>query len=118
VTGLKPKNQEPRRVACAVGGSQVTVEVGEQFYYEFSRHGSVGEDAEFEIDDTTVFTHERTDTEYLHPERMKPGWTGGDTEKGRWFFKAHRPGKATLTVRTMFRFEVQDVCRIEITVVF
>jgi hypothetical protein len=112
------ETQEPRRIACAVGGSHVTVEVGEQFYCEFTRHGSVGEDAEFEIDDTTVFIHEKTDTEYLHPERMKPGWTGGDAEKGRWFFKALRPGKATLTVHTVFRFEVQDVCRIEITVVF
>ncbi len=115
---MKPKNQELRRIVCAVGGFQVTVEVGEVFYCEFSRHGSVGEDAEFEIDDTTVFTHERTETEYLYPERMKPGWTGGDAERGKWYFKAHRPGKATLTVRTMFRFEVQDVCRIEITVVF
>ncbi len=115
---MKPKNKEPRRIECAVGGASVIVQVGEQVYYEFRRHGSVGEDAEFEIDDPTVIVHERTDTEYLHPERMKPGWTGGDAERGRWFFKALRPGKAKLTVRTMFRFEVEDVCRIEITVVF
>ncbi|MFQ5834001.1 MAG: hypothetical protein ACE5H4_14955 [Candidatus Thorarchaeota archaeon] len=115
---MKKEIDATRRVECGFGGTSVTVQVGEKFYYEFHRHGSAGEDSEFEISDNTVIMHERTESEYLHPERMKPGRTGRDAELCKWFFKALRPGKATLTVRTMYRFEMKDECRIDVTVVF
>jgi hypothetical protein len=51
-----------------------TVQVGERFAFLFHRHGSVGEDAEFEIDDDTVIYLENTEAEYVNPENMKkPG---------------------------------------------
>ncbi|MBD3406261.1 MAG: hypothetical protein GF411_09145, partial [Candidatus Lokiarchaeota archaeon] len=84
--------------------SHIQVQIGEQFRFRFHRHGSVGEDAEVEISDSDVITHEQTETKYLHPEKMKPGWTGGDAERGFWTFKALKPGTATITVRILFRF--------------
>jgi hypothetical protein len=113
---LKPPEEEPRRVECTEGDVPVKLSLGEEFYVQFHRHGSVGEDAEFEIEDESVVTHLVTETEYLHPDRLKPGWTGGDAERGRWFFKACGRGQAKLTIRTLFRFEVERTCSIRVQV--
>jgi hypothetical protein len=116
---MKSKKNEMRQIECTKALCEVTVQVGERFFYEFHRHGSVGEDAEFEIDDDTVIYLEDTETEYIHPENMKkPGWTGGDAERGKWIFRALRPGRTTLTIRIMFRFEVEEERIIDFTVVF
>jgi hypothetical protein len=116
---MKPKDTGMRQIECLKAICEVTVQVGERFFYQFHRHGSVGEDAEFEIDDDTVIYLEDIESEYVNPENMKkPGWTGGDAEKGRWIFRALRPGKATLTIRILFRFEVEEVRLIDVTVVF
>ncbi|MFW9887932.1 MAG: hypothetical protein ACFFER_07110 [Candidatus Thorarchaeota archaeon] len=116
---MKPKDTEMRQIECPKAICEVTVQVGERFFYQFHRHGSVGEDAEFEIDDDTVIYLEDIESEYVDPEKMKkPGWTGGDAEKGRWIFRALRPGKATLTIRTLFRFEVEEERHIDVTVIF
>jgi hypothetical protein len=91
--------------------------VGEVVWYEFHRHGSVGEDAEFEIEDESILIHERTETKYLHPENLKkPGWTGGDAEKGKWFFKGVQQGKTKLTIRILFRYDVESECTMTIFV--
>jgi hypothetical protein len=116
---MKPKDTGMRQIECLKAICEVTVQVGERFFYQFHRHGSVGEDAEFEIDDDTVIYLEDTESEYVNPENMKkPGWTGGDAEKGRWIFRALRPGKATLTIRILFRFEVEEERLIDVIVVF
>jgi hypothetical protein len=104
-----------QRIEC--GGKSYTFKIGDIFYYQFHRHGSVGEDAEFEINDDKIIEHVETKTEYLHPERLKPGWTGGDAERGHWFFKAIRKGKVILVIRELFRFEVESECTISINVV-
>ncbi len=109
---MKPK--KPKRVECSE--ETVTLRVGEEFFYQFHRHGSVGEDEEFELSDHSIIRHERTEAEYIHPENMKPGWTGGDAERGQWFFVAAKPGKVTLVIRTLFRFEVEGECAIHIVV--
>ena len=76
---MKPENDEVKRIKCSKDGDAVTLGVNETVSYEFFRHGSVGENMEFEIGDESVLRHLRTETEYLHPEKMKyPGWTGGD----------------------------------------
>ena len=111
---MKPESEDLPRIEC--NGAVYSFKVGDVFYYRFHRHGSVGEDAEFEIKNNQIIEHIQTKTEYLHPERMKPGWTGGDAEKGEWFFKAVRKGKTTLLIRILFRFEVESECAIEITV--
>ncbi len=114
---MKPPSDEPRKIECSGDESSVNLTVDEIVWYGFHRHGSVGEDAEFVIEDSSVLEHERTETEYLHPENMKkPGWTGGDAERGKWFFRAIKPGKTKLTVRILFRFEVESECTMNIVV--
>ena len=114
---MKPENDEIRKISCEGEDSIERLTVGERVYYSFHRHGSVGEDAEFEIDNEEVLSHESSETEYIHIEKMKkPEWTGGDAERGKWFFKALRPGTARLTVRILFRFEVESECTVKIVV--
>ena len=114
---MKPENDEIREINCEGEDSIERLTVGERVYYSFHRHGSVGEDAEFVIDNEEVLSHESSETEYIHIEKMKkPEWTGGDAERGKWFFKACRPGTARLTVRILFRFEVESECTVKIVV--
>ncbi len=114
---MESSEEEFREIKCEGDDSVERLSVDEVVYYAFHRHGSVGEDAEFEIENDEVISHERTETEYIHIEKMKkPEWTGGDAERGKWFFKALRPGSTKLTVRVMFRFEVESECTIKIVV--
>jgi len=114
---MKPPEDEIIRVECKGEDSVLKLSVGDEFYYQFHRHGSVGEDAEFAIEDDSIISHTNTETEYLHPENMKkPGWTGGDAERGKWFFKALKDGGTTLKINTLFRFEVESSCTITIIV--
>jgi hypothetical protein len=99
-----------------VESTTVELNEGNRFSFKFHRHGSVGEDAEFEIDDTAIITHEKTETEYLHPERMKPGWTGGDAERGQWFFRALKSGVTSITVSVLFRFDVESEHKVKFVV--
>ena len=114
---MKPPQDEISKVECKGEDTVLKLCVGDEFYYQFHRHGSVGEDAEFEIGDNSIIVHTDTETEYLHPEHMKkPGWTGGDAEKGKWFFKALKAGGTTLKINIMFRFEVESSCILSIIV--
>jgi hypothetical protein len=114
---MKPPKEEIPRVECKGEDAVLKLSVDDEFYYQFHRHGSVGEDAEFIIDDVSIISHTDTETEYLHPEHMKkPGWTGGDAERGKWFFKAKKAGGTTLKINIIFRFEVESTCTITIIV--
>ena len=114
---MKLPVEEIQKVECKNEDTVLKISEGDEFYYQFHRHGSVGEDAEFEIGDNSIITHTGTETEYLHPEHMKkPGWTGGDAEKGKWFFKALKAGGTTLKINILFRFEVESSCTISIII--
>ena len=114
---MKPPTSEVRRIECSGDNSIVTLPVGQEFYYQFHRHGSVGEDAEFVIGDDAVVSYLRTESEYLHPENLKkPGWTGGDAERVKWFFKAQKQGTTALTINILFRFDIESTCVLNITV--
>ncbi|MCJ7817654.1 MAG: hypothetical protein MUP60_02280 [Candidatus Thorarchaeota archaeon] len=114
---MKPPQDEIPKVECKGEDTVLKLSVGDEFYYQFHRHGSVGIDAEFEIEDNSILAHTDSETEYLHPEHMKkPGWTGGDAEKGKWFFKALKPGGTTLKINILFRFEVESTCTLTIVV--
>ena len=76
----------------------------------------ITEDAEFEIANEDILIHEETKAEYTNPERMKPGWTGGDAERVKWFFKTVAPGSTSLTIRILFRFQIESECIMHITV--
>ncbi len=77
----------------------------------------MGEDAEFRIEDDSIISYQKAEAEYLHPENLKkPGWTGGDAEQVKWFFKALRQGTTTLTINILFRFDIESSCTLTITV--
>ena len=105
------------KVTCKEGEkSEVTVRVGEFFYFEYHRHGSVGFDADFEVEDDNIVELVRSECEYLYPERMKPGWTGGDKERCRWVFKALAFGETRINIRKLFRGDVESACAIVVKV--
>ncbi len=106
-----------KEVECRKSGEVVTLRVDEAFFFEFHRHVSVGEEMQFEIGDEAVISHLRTETEYIHPEKMKyPEWTGGDAEKGKWFFKTVGTGKTSLAVKKIFRGTLESTCTVTIVV--
>jgi hypothetical protein len=113
---MKPPSGDILDVEWKGESPVVTIGIDEAFRCRFHRHGSVGEDAEFEILDTSVLIHENTETEYLYPERMKPGWTGGDAQTGYWYFRGIRPGKTRLIIRVLFRFDVESEHTLDVTV--
>jgi hypothetical protein len=114
---VKPDKKDIRRIECREDGDVVKVGMGEIVSFEFHRHGSVGEDMGFEIGNESILKHLRTETEYLYPEKMKyPGWTGGDAEKGAWFFKGVGAGNTTLAVSKIFRGTLESKCTLEIVV--
>ncbi|MHA1963305.1 MAG: hypothetical protein ACW97G_01855 [Candidatus Thorarchaeota archaeon] len=113
---MKP-DEEVKKIECPKDGHVVTLGVEESIYFEFHRHGSVGEIMEFEIKDESVLTHLRTETEYIHPEKMKyHDWTGGDAEKGKWFFKTIGTGTTSLVVSKIFRGTLESKCTVQIVV--
>ena len=114
---MKPPKEEILDVEWKSENPHVDLSVGDVFRCRFHRHGSVGEDAEFEIEDESIISHEDTLCEYLHPEHMKkPGWTGGDAERCYWHFKADAPGETTLTIRILFRFKVESEHKVSVKV--
>lgn len=114
---MKPPIDEVKRIDCTGDSRSVVLPVGQEFYYQFHRHGSVGEDAEYIIGDESIIACLRTEAEYLHPEHMKkPGWTGGDAELVKWFFKALKKGMTTLTINILFRYDIESTCILSISV--
>ncbi|MEM2143642.1 MAG: hypothetical protein QXS20_07170 [Candidatus Thorarchaeota archaeon] len=113
---MKNAHSEAKRVTCSEDSNVIEIKCGEEFYYQFGRHASVGEEAEFEIEDTSVVTHIDTELKYRYPERMKPGWTGGDSQTGRWFFKGDRPGETKIHFRELFRGRLERECVLTVVV--
>lgn len=114
---MKPDEKEAKRIECQKDGDVVKLGKDELVSFEFYRHGSVGENMEFEIGNESILKHLRTETEYLHPEKMKyPGWTGGDAEKGTWYFETVGTGATTLAVSKIFRGTLESKCTVKIVV--
>ena len=113
---MKPKAPHASQISCSEGGSAYSFKVGDMFFYEFYRHESVGKEVEFQIGDTQIVSHVDTRKEYVHPENMKPGWTGGDLQKGQWLFRANALGITPVVIRSVFRGRLESECRIDITV--
>lgn len=106
-----------RKIECSEEDHSITLGQDETVFLEFHRHVSVGEEMEFEIGDESILMHLGTETEYIHPEKMKyPEWTGGDAEKGRWFFKTTTRGTTTLAVKKIFRGTLESICTITLVV--
>jgi hypothetical protein len=114
---MKSDEKATKRIECRKDGDVVKLAVNELVSFQFFRHGSVGENMEFELGDESILKHLSTETQYLHPEKMKyPGWTGGDAEKGTWFFETVGTGTTTLTVSKIFRGTLESKCTVKIVV--
>jgi len=113
---MKPK-KKMIEIECPSDGHSITLGMDEHVFFEFHRHVSVGEEMTFEIGNESILTHLGTETEYIHPEKMKyPEWTGGDAEKGKWYFKTVGTGKTTLAVNKIFRGTLESTCTVTIIV--
>jgi hypothetical protein len=113
---MKLPEEKIVEVTCSGDMAEITVSVGQLFCHWWTRHGSVGVDKEFTIIDEAIVAIEDSDCEYLYPERMKPGWTGGDKERCKWVFKALKKGTTEIVFRDIFRFEVEDECTLKVRV--
>jgi hypothetical protein len=78
--------------------------------------GSVGIDCEYEISDEQILSFMKSEVKYRFPERMKPGWTGGDAAQKGLFFKAKQPGSVILKIHRMFRGHKEEMRSIRIIV--
>jgi hypothetical protein len=86
----------------------VTVKTGTKLIYSYRLHESVGFGADYQIANPAVLVFLKEDLKYLHPERMKPGWTGGDEAQAVFIFQAKTAGETTLTIRKLFRGKVEE----------
>jgi len=106
---MKPPQERIFEIDWKSADAPTEIGVGDIVRCRFHRHGSVGEDAEFEIANDSILVHEDTKAEYVNPEHMKKaGWTGGDAERVYWDFRATARGETTLTIRILFRFDVES----------
>ncbi len=87
--------------------SAVSVRPGTCLVYRFHQHSSVGFEAEYQIADPEIVRFKEREIRYHHPEKLKPGWTGGDSAEGQFIFEALKPGKTVLRFQHLFRGELE-----------
>ena len=85
--------------------SAVSVRPGACLVYRFHQHSSVGIEAEYQIADPAIVRFKTQETRYHHPEKLQPGWTGGDSAEGQFIFEALKPGTTVLRFQHVFRGE-------------
>ncbi|MEQ8175851.1 MAG: hypothetical protein ABRQ26_12360 [Syntrophomonadaceae bacterium] len=98
------------------GQTQVTLKVNKLAVYQFYSYSSVGYSSKYEISDNSIVSCIDSKTDYKHPEAMKPGSSGGDEATGTFVFKALKPGKTTIVIKDLYRGNVKNENKIEITV--
>ena len=114
---MQEPKENPIEIQCGKEDTtELELKLGDQFSFKYHRHFSVGIDFEFEVEDTHLVEQVVSEHEYLHPEKLKPGWTGGDKERCRWVFQTIKHGCTTLTIRKMFRGNVEHTCVFQIAI--
>lgn len=94
----------------------IEVKVGDTLQYMYFKHSSVGNEVDFIISDEKCIELSDNKIEYKYPEKMKPGWTGGDASNGVFIFKAISKGQCLLTLQNLFRGELEEEKKIKIIV--
>jgi predicted secreted protein len=92
------------------------IKPGTKLIFTYRLHVSVGFGADYQIANPAVLVLLKEDAKYLHPERMKPGWTGGDEAQAVFIFQAKATGETALTIRKLFRGKVEEVIKYKIVV--
>lgn len=96
--------------------SIVTITVGEFITYNYTSHGSVGYESEFDLDKPNILRLQKNEFHYRHPDRVKAGMCGADEAYGTYYFEAVDKGNAVLVFRRMFRGTVEREQHITIKV--
>ena len=86
----------------------IEVAVGEMFHFSLPSHTSIGLESEVIFDKDKLVKQIAKETTYDSPEKMKEGYTGGDSATVKTRYKAMQAGKTKVTVQTLFRGDVQD----------
>lgn len=92
---------------------EISVKVGQVMYFGYEYWPSVGNDADYEIDDEDIVGILEEDT---YTPSMPEGFTGGDSGFGTFYFIAKKAGKTSITVRNLFRGDVEEEREIEVVV--
>ena len=95
----------------------IILKINEKASYNFNLHASVGFTAEYYIVDKSILKYINTKIKYHHPERMKPGMTGGDSATGTFIFSAVKQGETELIIKHLYRGELEKEVIIKITVI-
>lgn len=92
-----------------VSDTKLTIQKGTKLSYSYLKHSSVGNEADFKIENEAVLVFRGSEIRYHNPERMKdPQITGADAATGKFVFEAIKAGKTRLTLQELFRFEVEE----------
>ncbi|MGQ9682789.1 MAG: hypothetical protein ACUVX9_09655 [Anaerolineae bacterium] len=84
------------------------VSVGEKLTLDAPLHESVGFTSECISSDPAVVAVEGSSARYRHPDRLRPGITGADEAIQTYSLRALRPGTALITLRRLFRGEMEE----------
>ena len=94
--------------------NRVQVRVGKKMKVKFEQHGSVGIYAEYQITNEQVVQYVKTETRFKNPKNAE--MPGGDAATGEFIFIAKQRGTTQLTIRNMFRGDVESQKQITIVV--
>ncbi|WP_375561393.1 protease inhibitor I42 family protein [Bernardetia sp. OM2101] len=90
------------------------VKLGEKITFKTNVHGSVGMTAEYEILDDTILKLENSKIIYDNPNFKG---SGGDGGMKKFAFKALSKGKTKVTIKKIYRRELQKEIVLEIEVI-
>jgi len=98
--------------------SKASLEVSKDdiFYYEGFMHASVGEDVEYEIENTEIVSFHHEEVRYKNEKDMKEGMSGADAASKTLAFQAKWKGETTITIKEMFRGDVKNSHKFKIVV--
>lgn len=104
----KPKTFVPSKNMQQIKSTAttLTLSVNEEAYYQASVHGSVGTAVELEIDNEGVIKVGEQKVDYENPERAE--MPGGDAATKTFVLKALSAGKAKITIKNLYRGDLQS----------
>ncbi|WP_157698998.1 hypothetical protein [Bernardetia litoralis] len=90
------------------------IKVGEKINFATRVHGSVGMAAEYEIQDEKILKLDNSEIIYDNPNFEG---TGGDAATRYFIFKGISKGKTKVTIKKIFRGELQKEIVLEVEVI-
>jgi pyruvate/2-oxoacid:ferredoxin oxidoreductase alpha subunit len=91
-----------------------TIKTGQKISYTYKEHASVGITSTYSVDKTAILVYKELISDYKNKNRE--GLTGADEASITVIFEGSSKGKAVLTVKNMFRGNIEREFNITITV--